>query len=42
MFSPDTNVTARNQSRTSNRLMVHDRGADGFTVQFPTVLERQL
>ena len=41
VFSPDADVAASNQPRACNRLLVHQRGADGFAVHLPTVLECQ-
>ena len=40
-FSSDADVAASNQPRACNRLLVHQRGADGFAVHLPTVLEGQ-
>src|SRR5579859_2405047 len=38
---PDPNVAASNQPRACNRLLVHQRSADGFAVHLPTVLQGQ-
>src|SRR5713226_4328723 len=41
VFSPDADVAASNQPRACNRLLVHQRSADGFAVHLPSVLECQ-